>query len=192
MSDVPGVDPSAPGLEPPDPPLADEVIRLRPWTEADAAQIDAACQDPHIQQFIPIPRPYARADAEAYVARTQRQWATGEKAAFAISDVDDPTVVLGAVSLAVVQRCGNAAYWIAPGVRGMGLATRALGLLTDWAVESLGMGVILLEIHHRNEPSRRVAVAAGYRQVGQLEVPTPDGRRTHLIYAHLSSDRTTG
>jgi len=100
--------------------------------------------------------------------------------------------VLGAVSLAVVQRCGNAAYWIAPGLRGMGLATRALGLLTDWAVESLGMGVILLEIHHRNEPSRRVAVVAGYRQVGQLEVPAPDGPRTHLIYAHLSSDRTTG
>lgn len=192
MSNVPGADPSAPGLEPPDPPLTDEVIRLRPWTDADVAQIDAACQDPHIQQFIPVPRPYARADAEAYVVRTQRQWASGEKAAFAISDVDDPTVVLGAVSLAVVQRCGNAAYWIAPGVRGMGLATRALRLLTDWAVESLGMGVILLEIHHRNEASRHVADAAGYHQVGQLEVPAPDGPRTHLLYAHLATDPIAG
>ena len=191
LSDRRGDDPPRSALEPPEPALADDVIVLRPWTEADAPQVAAACQDPHIQQYIPIPRPYALADAEVYIARTGRQWAAGEKAAFAITDVDDPSVVLGAVSLAVVQRCGNAAYWIAPAVRGMGLATRALRLLTTWAVETLGMGVILLEIHHSNEASRRVAGAAGYHQVGQLEVPAPDGARTHLIYAHLVSDRAS-
>lgn len=191
LTDRRGDDPPRPLLEPPEPPLADEVILLRPWTDADAPQVTDACQDPHIQQYIPIPRPYALADAEAYIARTRRQWVTGEKAAFAIADVTDPAVVLGAVSLAVVQTCGNAAYWIAPGVRGMGLATRALRLLTTWAVDTLGMGVILLEIHHRNEASRHVAGAAGYRQVGQLEVPVPDGARTHLIYAHLATDPPT-
>ena len=175
-------------LKPPLPPLRDEVVALRPWVDADAPQIHAACQDPRIQEFIPIPRPYERGDADAYIARTRRQWASGEKAAFAIADADDATTVLGAVSLAVVERVGNAAYWVVPAVRGMGVATRSLRLVTHWAMSTLGLGVVLLEIHHANASSIHVAEAAGYHLVGQLEVPQATGARTHLLYAHLAAD----
>lgn len=175
-------------LVPPDPPLHDEVVLLRAWAASDAAQIHAACQDPRIQQYIPIPRPYASADAEAYVERTQRQWSSGEKAAFAMADVDDPAIVLGAVSLAVVQRTGNAAYWVVPGVRGLGLATRSLRLVTHWAMATLRLGVVLLEIHHSNGASVHVAEASGYHLAGQLELPAERGGRSHLLYAHLAAD----
>jgi RimJ/RimL family protein N-acetyltransferase len=179
-------------LKAPDPPLRDDVVVLRPWREGDVDQVLAACQDPRTQQYIPIPRPYGRADAEGYIARTHRQWSTGEKAAFAVADADDDAIVLGAISLAVTRTAGNAAYWVAPGVRGLGLARRALRLVTHWAIHDLGLGVVLLEIHHTNEASIRVATSAGYHPVGQLEVPADPvhhlGARTHLLYAHLASD----
>jgi RimJ/RimL family protein N-acetyltransferase len=185
-----------PSLTPPDPPLGDGVVSLRLWAETDVDQIREACQDPRTQQYIPIPRPYGRADAEAYVERTHRQWSSGEKAAFAIVDANDHAVVLGAISLAVARPTGNAAYWIAPGVRGLGLASRALRLVTHWGMHEVGLGVILLEIHHSNEASRRVAEAAGYHVVGQLEVPDDPAHhragRTHLLFAHLASDPEPG
>lgn len=183
-------------LTPPDPPLADDVVRLRVWSAADAPQIRDACQDPATQEYIPIPRPYSLADATAYIERTGRQWASGEKAAFAIVDVGDPSIVLGAVSLAIARPVGNAAYWVTPGVRRLGLAGRALRLVTNWGMHDLGLGVILLEIHHRNEASRRVAESAGYHVVGQLSVPEDPAHhragRTHLLFAHLASDPDAG
>lgn len=189
MSEAPAPAPGgADGLVPPNPPLRDEVVLLRPWVPADAGQIHAACQDPRTQQYIPIPRPYALDDAVTYIERTRRQWASGEKAAFAMADVNDPTIVLGAVSLAVVERIGNAAYWVVPEVRGLGLATRSLRLVTHWAMSTLGLGVVLLEIHHSNGASIHVAEASGFHLVGQLEVPEPRGGRSHLLYAHLAAD----
>lgn len=188
------LDPAGDGvdaLEPPDPPLRDEVLILRRWTQADASQVNDACQDPAIAQFIPIPNPYVLADAEAYIDRTQRQWRSGEKAAFAIADATDPTIVVGAVSLAIAGSCGNAAYWVVPAVRGLGIATRSLRLLTGWGLGplGLGLGVVLLEIHHANAASVRVAEGAGYHHVGQLEVAAPQGTRTHHLYARLATDR---
>ena len=43
----------------PDPPLADEVVALRPWTEADVDELVRCCNDPLVPRFIPvIPVPY--------------------------------------------------------------------------------------------------------------------------------------
>lgn len=179
-------------MVPPDPPLGDEVVVLRPWVPSDAEQVTAACQDPRIQRYIPVPRPYGIADAEAYIERTARQWASGEKAAFAMADPSDPAIVLGAISLAVVQGVGNAAYWVVPAVRGLGLAQRALRLVVHWAMGTLDLGVVLLEIHHANEASMHVAESAGFHLVGQLEVPAEQGDRTHLLYAHLAADPEAG
>jgi RimJ/RimL family protein N-acetyltransferase len=175
-------------MTPPDPPLGDGVVVLRPFVEADVDQITAACQDEGIQQFIPIPRPYRRADAEHYVARTRRQWAEGWKAAFAIVAADDPATVLGAINLAVVGSVGNSAYWIAPDARGRHLASRALQLVTDWAFGSLGLGVVLLEIDEHNEASRRVAAHAGFRPAGRMAVAVGPDTREHLLYSRLAVD----
>jgi RimJ/RimL family protein N-acetyltransferase len=176
-------------LQPPDPPLTDGVVVLRPFTTDDVPQIDAACQDLAIQQFIPIPRPYRTADAVAYVERTQRQWREGVKAAFAITGHDDPTHLLGAVNLAISGPCGNAAYWIVPGERRSGTATRALELVTDWALGTVGLGVVILEIHRANAASIRVAERAGFHLAGQLEVNVETGERNHLIFSRLAGSR---
>ncbi len=174
-------------LEPPDPPLTDGVIVLRPFVPGDADAIYRACQDPEIQRFIPVPRPYRREDAEAYVERTQRQWADGSKAAFAIADAADPDVVLGAINVAISGAVGNSGYWVAPTARGRSVARRALRLLTEWALGPLGLGVVLLEIRPENERSIRVAEACGYHRAGRIDVNTETGKKGGLIYTRLAA-----
>jgi RimJ/RimL family protein N-acetyltransferase len=174
----------------PDPLLADDVVLLRPWEPDDVEQILAACQDAAIQRFIPIPRPYGRADAEGYVARTQRQWGEGSKAAFAIVERDDPDHLLGAINVAVFGAVGNSAYWVAPDARGRGIAPRALRLLTGWALGPVGLGVLLLEVHPDNAASLHVAREAGFTDAGQIEVADPAGGRVHRILVLLASDRS--
>lgn len=177
-------------LTPPDPPLSDGIITLRPLVADDADVITEACQDARIQRFIPIPRPYHRTDATAYIERTARDWESGTKAAFALVAADDPTgVLLGVINLAVSESTGNAAYWVAPGCRGMGLAGRALRLVDDWAFGDLQLAVVLLEIREENEASIRVATSAGYHRAGRLDVNTVTGKEGGLIFSKLATDR---
>lgn len=175
-------------LTPPDPPLTDGVVLLRPWVDGDVEQIFAACQDPAIQKFIPIPKPYTRADAEAYVARTKRQWADGSKAAFAIVDPKDDTVLLGAINVAIFDTVGNSGYWVSPAARHRGVATSALRLLTEWALHHLELGVVILEIRPDNDASLRVAASVGFHESGHLAVNTDMGKKGGLLLTRLASD----
>jgi RimJ/RimL family protein N-acetyltransferase len=166
--------------------LTDGEIVLRPFELDDVGQIHDACQDASIQRFIPVPRPYRREDATAYIARARRQWLDGTKAAFAIADATSDELLLGAISLALCGSAGTAAYWIAPPARNRGVAVRALRLLDDWAFAQLGLGVIILEIRPDNATSQRVAVRAGYHEAGRLDVNTVTGERGGLIFSHLA------
>ena len=165
------------------------MVLLRPWEEADVGQLVEACGDEATHRYIALPEPYTRTDAEAYVARAGREWRDGSKAAFAIVEAGDPERVLGAINVAVFGGVGNSAYWVAPGARRSGVATRALRLLTGWAEGALGLGVILLEIREENEASKAVATAAGYHQSGRIDANTVTGKKGGLIYTRLASDR---
>jgi RimJ/RimL family protein N-acetyltransferase len=168
--------------------LSDGAVVLRPIEPTDVDQITAACQDPELQRYIPVPRPYSRADAEAYVALARSLWPTGRKAVFSVVDPADHQHLLGVISLTVAGRCGNAAYWLAPEARGRGAGRRALALLADWAFGSLDLAVLLLEIHETNAASAAVATAAGFHRSGQVEVPTETGDRRADLWVRLASD----
>jgi RimJ/RimL family protein N-acetyltransferase len=60
------------------PVLTGDRVALRPWTAADAEEVCAACQDPEIQRWTPVPAPYQHADAVSYVNETApRVWSEG-------------------------------------------------------------------------------------------------------------------
>ena len=59
-------------------------------------------------------------------------------------------------------------YVVARAARGAGVASRALGLLTDWAFAEVGALRIELRIAASNEASKRVAARASYRYEGTL------------------------
>ncbi len=181
--------PEAPLVEPPSVVLSDGAVTLRPISTDDVDQITEACQDPVLQRYIPVPRPYRREDAETYVALSLDLWPTGRKCVFAVIEPDHPGRLSGVVSLTVAGRCGNAAYWLTPGARGRHVASRSLRLLADWAFSELDLAVLLLEIHDTNDASKRVAAAAGFHHSGDVEVATDGGPRSALLYVRLASDR---
>ena len=170
--------------------LTDGIVLLRPPTDADIDQITVACQDPRLQQFLPVPRPYERADAEAYVAASRRSWAEGRKAVFAIADPADPARVWGVISMSVAGSCGNCGYWTVPAMRGRGVARRALALLCEWAFSVRGLAIVLAEINPENESSAEVARAAGFHRSHEIPVDrsSPTGETERVLYLRLVSD----
>jgi ribosomal-protein-alanine N-acetyltransferase len=154
------------GELPIDPRLTDGVVRLRSWRPSDADAVFAACQDPRIARFVPIPQPYTMAVATGYVAFAAAENTAGPSAHLAIVDAADDTL-LGAIS----RHGGDGhraafGYWLAPGARGRGVATRALRLLVEWTLATTD--VIRLELYTDpdNDASGAVAVRAGFEREG--------------------------
>ena len=76
-----------------------------------------------------------------------------------------------------------------PTARGRGVATRACVAATAWAHE-LGVNRIQLQHSTRNEPSRRVALKAGYVEEGVRRGANlhADGWHDMRLYSHLAGD----
>ena len=60
-------------ISPPHPPLADDVVVLRPFSLADVDRVTEACQDPDIQRFTTVPSPYRRATTRWSGSRATRR-----------------------------------------------------------------------------------------------------------------------
>lgn len=153
------------------PELTDGILTLRPWRAGDAPVVHGACQDEHVQRWTRVSVPYLIEDATGFVSRlAPHQWASGAGAAFAI--VDDATgVVVGSMGLVRVERpnhLAEAGYWMTPDGRGRGFASRALTLLSDWALHDLGFARVEVRVEVSNEASRRVATKAGFALEGVM------------------------
>jgi RimJ/RimL family protein N-acetyltransferase len=149
--------------------LDDGIVRLRGWRLTDAPAVFAACQDPEIPRFVPVPQPYTLADGEWFVDNAAKESATGPSAHFAI--VDPATdELLGAISRhgprPETSHRAMFGYWLAPGARGRGVATRALRLIVDWTLETTDLIRLELYTDVANERSGRVALRAGFEPEG--------------------------
>lgn len=178
------------GLRPPDPPLQDGTILLRPWRDDDATAIARACNDPEMQRWLPLPSPYTEADARAYLDRVGAAWAEGTRAAFAIADLTDGRL-LGAIGLHLKPaRVAAIGYWAAPEARGRGYTTRALRLLARWGFEELQLARVQLTTDPHNVASQRVAERAGFRREARLRsfLELNGVRSDAFMYSLLPSD----
>ena len=146
--------------------LTDGAVTLRPWRPGDARAVFAACQDPLIARFVPIPQPYTEADARRFVEIRARDWDADDERSFAI--VDPATGdLLGAIARhGPVGHRATFGYWLAPEARGRGVATRALRLVADWTLATTGAIRLDLWTDLENDASRRVALRAGFEREG--------------------------
>ena len=147
-------------------------MALRPWRAEDAPAVVAAIDgDPEIARWLDqVPQPYGLQDAHAYVAACRRGWAEGTAATFAVVDAIDRRLV-GSLSLRLADLpagVAEAGYWVAREARGRGVTTRALVLVSRWALSLDGVARLQLRADVQNSPSRRVAEKAGYTLEGVL------------------------
>ena len=182
-----------PALVPPDPPLRDGDLLLRPSREADAAAVRAVYSEPDIRSWMAWDdRPPDDAEALANIERAARAWDEGTWAVFRIVDAATYEVV-GGVNLRFGDHdIAEISYFLRASARGRGLATRAVRLVAGWAFDELAVERIELRVHPENDASRRVAERAGFTREGveRASRAWPDGTRVDsIVYSLLPGDR---
>ena len=176
----------------PRPPLNDGAISLRPWQPDDLEVMTAALQDPEIPRWTTIPAPYGERDGREYLGRNEADRLAGRELGLAVVDAADGGL-LGGCGLSRFEwpdlKC-EIGYWVAREARGRSVGTRAVRLLSRWALGPLGLERVELLADPRNEPSNRLAQSAGFRREGLMRGyrRRGDGRWDLVMYSLLVDD----
>jgi RimJ/RimL family protein N-acetyltransferase len=154
-------------LVPPDPPLTDGVVTLRPYRDTDAEAIAAMMDEPAIARWTRAPSPYSLDDAIEWLAKLPAGLGRGDMP-LAVVDADSGEL-LASIGLAL-RGDGRAefGYAVALPARRRGVASRALRLYARYAFDVLGLH--RLEIHTRTDNDASIALAErlGFRREGVL------------------------
>ncbi|CAM3824325.1 GNAT family N-acetyltransferase [Nocardiopsis tropica] len=139
---------------------------LRCPVVSDVPAIAAACVDPSIQRYVPVPSPYTVDDAREFVAGSARDWAADEAYAFAVIAGGDlvGTCQLTRKSDGIVEL----GYWTVPEHRRRGYTVEAARLLCQWGFDTLGIHRIDWWAVVGNTGSRAVAESLGFEVEGLL------------------------
>jgi len=148
------------------------VVALREiFDESDIEWITEACQDPEIQRWTLVPRPYTRDHARHFVEHPEMEYWRW------IVEQDDTGTPVGLVSIHGVNDNGDAevGYWVAPWGRGMRVMSSALARVMDAAATDPSIRALTARIAEGNTASRRVVQRAGFIEVGRIESGCRDG-----------------
>jgi RimJ/RimL family protein N-acetyltransferase len=157
-------------LTPPEPPLADDAIRLDPLDEEHLPEFVELIGDEAVRRFTLVPSGAGEAFVRGWLDRYRVGWEDGSRAGFCIRGASDGAF-LGFAAIVHVEldaREGEIGYMVAPAARGRGTSVRAVELLTRWGFEELELERLELRIDVANTGSERVAERAGYRRDGIL------------------------
>jgi RimJ/RimL family protein N-acetyltransferase len=176
----------------PDPPLSDGTVTLRAWRDDDLGAIVVACRDPEIPRFTRVPSPYTGKEGREFLEAQARQRAAGEAVSLAVVDARSGEL-LGAVGVMRVDRARGSAevgYWVARAARRRGVATRAVRLVSRWALDRLGLARLELLAEPENLASQGVAGRSGYTREGLLRSyqEIKGRRRDYVLFSLLPSD----
>jgi RimJ/RimL family protein N-acetyltransferase len=166
--------------------LRDADFLLRAPAEEDVSAIAVACRDEEMARFIPgFPSPYTEADARGWVASRNRD--EGSKTLLVLDAENEK--LYGAIEVRLGE-IGSIGYWVAADARGRGVATRALILLSRWALTEGGVERLELTTHPENIASQRVAEKAGFTREGVLRshMRFREGRRDSVMFSLLPED----
>jgi precorrin-6Y C5,15-methyltransferase (decarboxylating) len=171
--------------------LAAGELTLRPFTAADTDDVTLACQDVETLRWLPLPRPYTRANAEWFIGTFgpgQRE--SGAGIVFAIESAGR---LAGAIDLKGVNwaaRVAEVGYWVAPWARGRGFASQATRALSEWALREHGFERVKLFAAVGNAASQRVAHKAGFVREGVARNACClyDGRVDMVLFALIPDD----
>src|SRR4051794_5672167 len=158
----PAVDPSR--MSGPQPEIVSGELTLRPWIPDDVEQLVSAYKDPGIRQWN-LRRLDSSEEARSLIRTWRQGWNRSTAASWAVVRTDNPDKVLGQAgfrSLYWVDGMAEVSYWVVPGQRRRGLASRSTRLLADWAIGGIGLHRLELVHSTKNPASCQVALNAGF------------------------------
>jgi RimJ/RimL family protein N-acetyltransferase len=151
-------------------PLVAETTALRAWRDSDVPALVRVCRDPEIVRWTAVPANYSEADARTYLLRRHDAIVAGTAAPFAIVSADTK-LLIGSISLVRIaseHRRAEVGYFLSREARGAGHATRAVGLIRDWAFGTLAIERLDLYAATENVASQRVAERSGFTREAVL------------------------
>ncbi|HST24497.1 MAG TPA: GNAT family N-acetyltransferase [Gaiellaceae bacterium] len=173
--------------------LTDGVIRLVTVSAAHLDGLAGLLEDPEVVRNTRVPEPWEQGFEHRWLKAYEDGQKDGSRDGFAIEDADTGAF-LGIAGLVGIERDANQAeigYVVVREARGRGIATRALRLVTDYALGEVGLDRVQLLINVDNEPSLRVAERCGYSREGVFRsLYLKPGRRADMaVYSRLPGDR---
>lgn len=146
------------------PVLSDGVVTIRAHVPTDLDAMVEMSTDPEMVRWTAIPDPYTRAMSEQFAFSViPRGWDDGSHRGWAIETIDDDgrSRYAGNVDIRGLP-IADIGYALHPWARGRGVMSRAVRLAVDWALNEGGVDIVHWRSHVGNEPSLRVAHAAGF------------------------------
>ena len=137
-------------------------ITLRPWTIDDVATLTEYYNNVNIWNNLRnyIPHPYTTADAEKFINTQIEIFPTLN---FAILNEGE---IVGGIGITLMDDVYvmnvELGYWIAEPFWGQGIATIAVGLMTQYVFETFAINRIVAEVFDYNKASMRVLEKNGY------------------------------
>jgi RimJ/RimL family protein N-acetyltransferase len=166
----------------PDPPLGDEAVSLRGWRRSDLPTIVEASRDPYIPKVTTVPAPLTKDAGERWLERQDTRSRSGIGVSLAIVEATAGEAVGAVVLMHRGHGLYGLGYWLLRGVRGRGLASRAVALVTPWALAQPDVTGLEAHVEPWNEASCRVVERAGFTRdrllPGEISVA---GRRADVI-----------
>ena len=158
--------------------------------EDDRATQVQLLSDGEIAAFIPtIPQPYTEESADKWIRHRMEVARGGVEISFAIRDPAGQMVgSVGVDDLKVgAAESGELGYWLAPAVRGRGLASEAVRAFVPYSFDVLGLQRLSAHTLHFNERSIRVLERSGFSLEGRLRrfTRTATGLHDTLVFGLL-------
>jgi RimJ/RimL family protein N-acetyltransferase len=165
-------------------------VVLEPLADTHLGTLEVLMTDAAVRRFTRVPDPPPPGFVETWYRSYQEGRRQGTREAFAIVERGRFVGIAVAPEIDRAARTAELGYVVVPEMRGRGVATTALRLLTEWAFSELGMERLELLISVENEGSKRVAVRCGYVREGVLRSRHFKGdlREDTEIWSRLPSD----
>jgi RimJ/RimL family protein N-acetyltransferase len=185
---VPRLVPDLPGGE-----LTDTVVALRPLTARDLDFHREVQALPEVIATSVPPVPPDPAELARRCARAPARWLAGERVDLVIEEVASrrPVGEIGLYYQEPVTGQAMIGYSMLPARRGLGYATRAVELLSLWALAETDIGRLVAGAAPDNSASQRVLQKAGFRREGYLRsrLPGVGGPRVDdVLFALVAED----
>lgn len=137
-------------------------ISLRPWKKEDTGVLTAYFNNIRIWNNLRdyIPHPYSEDDADKFIATQLEIFPTLN---FAIYNEEEIVGGIGINLLEDVYKMNvELGYWVAEPFWGGGIATIAVGLMTQYVFDTFAINRIVAEVFEHNKASMRVLEKNGY------------------------------